>query len=92
MRKYEEIPSVTKIFLSITCDVCGKEYSGKDWEEVQEFRHIGFTGGYGSIFGDGKQYTLDICQHCLNELLGKYLVPLTRPVDKNLAYYKNTEL
>lgn len=75
MRKYVEITTTKNKCVSIVCDVCGKEYDiEKDWLETQEFTHIFFTGGYGSIFGDGDQYSCDICQHCLKEKLGDYLV------------------
>ena len=59
---------------SVICDVCGKEYDCKeDVMEVQEFYHIAFKGGYGSIFGDGLAVKLDICQGCLKAKLGEYL-------------------
>lgn len=38
--------------------------------EVQEFVHIEFRGGYGSVFEDMGSFELDICQHCLKERLG----------------------
>ena len=74
MRHYIDIQTVQKQLSEITCDICGKKYStDKDWQEIQEFVHIAFVGGYGSIFGDGEKYECDICQHCLKRLLGKYL-------------------
>ena len=61
--------------VSITCDECKKEF---DWEEdtmaIQEFHHIRFTGGYGSIFGDGSTMKADICQNCVKKLLGSCLI------------------
>jgi hypothetical protein len=71
------IPETTKEeVVSITCDVCKKvfKYSDKmsmDTLEIQEFTHIGFTGGYQSVFGDMVKLELDICQHCLKEKLGE---------------------
>jgi len=63
--------------VSVTCDICNKTYQfdkqSNDIFEIQEFTHISFTGGYGSIFGDGDEIRLDICQHCLQEKLGQYL-------------------
>jgi len=63
--------------VSITCDICNKIYidsiENNDILEIQEFTHINFTGGYGSIFGDGDEIKLDICQHCLKEKLGQYI-------------------
>ena len=76
MKEYTEI-NVTKSFVtSITCDVCKKTYFEEllpDVVERQEMVSIKFTGGYGSIFGDGDTFELDICQHCFKEKLGEYL-------------------
>lgn len=70
-----EVPS------EITCDICGKTYNmdrnenePEDDFEIQEFHHINFTGGYTSVFGDENKVTCDICQHCLKEKLGQYLI------------------
>ena len=68
--KSHVVEEVTKI----KCDVCGKEYEIDDAFEIQEFVHIEQTGGYGSVFGDGTQIHLDMCQHCMKEKLGEYLV------------------
>jgi len=67
----EEIP------VSITCDVCKKEYfydEPNSCMETQEFHVIRLTGGYGSVFGDGSFVKGDICQHCLKEKLGEFLI------------------
>lgn len=70
-----------KEIVSITCDKCGKLYdSGSDSSEIQEFHHINFRGGYGSVFGDGTQVNCDLCQHCLHMMLGDYC----RCVDEEL--------
>lgn len=53
------------------CDKCHKQYD-IDTYEAQEFHHIHFTGGYGSIFGDGVEVECDLCQHCLKEFIGCY--------------------
>ncbi len=74
-----EIQKVERtVSLKIKCDVCGKEYSllDKDTDdnlEAQEFTRIEFEAGYGTIFEDGEEYELHMCQHCLKEKLGKYL-------------------
>lgn len=65
-----------KIQDSITCDVCKKTYRDEtkdDWIETQEFHHIRFVGGFGSVFGDSVPMKADICQHCLKKLLGEYI-------------------
>lgn len=59
--------------VGISCDICKKTYDSDDWEEVQEFHHIRFIGGYGSVFGDGCTVSLDVCQYCLKKMIGKYL-------------------
>lgn len=59
------------------CDKCGRKITLNavnkckqlDVIEWQEFYHINFEGGYGSIFGDGEVVRVDLCQHCLKEIL-----------------------
>ena len=66
----------------LICDICKKtfhadetKYDNNDWMEVQEFHHVRFTGGPGSIFGDGYVIECDICQRCLKSFIkGKYRV------------------
>ncbi len=78
---YEDIPSIRKQLKSIQCDKCKKEFQNDDdIFEIQEFHHVRFEGGYGSVFGDGDIIECDICQHCLKELIGNYY----RTVDINL--------
>jgi hypothetical protein len=68
MKKY--IADSKKYFKmdSIICDRCKKEYT--DPLEIQEFQSFDFTGGYGSVFGDMNKVECDLCQYCLNELIG----------------------
>ena len=58
---------------SITCDVCKNTIPLDDFVELQEMVFIEFIGGYGSVFGDGDQVTLDMCQHCFKEKLGEFV-------------------
>jgi len=44
------------------CDKCEKEVT--DRFEKQEMVCINFTGGYGSVFGDGLRFKLQLCQDC----------------------------
>jgi len=77
MIKYKNKKVKRQIATSIICDVCKKEYSYKndsDIFEIQEFQHINFIGGYGSVFGDGALMKLDICQHCIKEKLGEFFI------------------
>ena len=73
MKQYtkEKKDMYVKKLLSCTCDICKKEYID-DTFEFQEMLHIHNTGGYGSIFGDGDDIDLDICQHCLNNIITKF--------------------
>lgn len=74
MRVYEEktVTEVQKTCVKLQCDVCKKEFDKDDWMEIQEFHHIDFTGGYGSVFGDGYDIQCDICQHCLLKMITGY--------------------
>lgn len=63
------------IFQKVTayiCDCCHKEYT--DDFEMQEFLCYHNTGGYGSVFGDGVEMNVDLCQHCVNKLLGEFMI------------------
>lgn len=58
----------------VVCDRCHREMGAeKNDFELQERTAIRFRGGYGSVFGDGNLVEADICQHCLKEVLEKYL-------------------
>ena len=74
MKLYETIIQETEILKSIKCDVCEKEYDDiDDILELQEFLEWENSCGYNSIFGDGNRISIDICQHCQKNLLGKYI-------------------
>lgn len=57
------------------CDRCGREAAAGDTNELEaeEFVSIERVGGYSSIFGDGNLISVDICQHCLKDVLGEWL-------------------
>ncbi len=67
----EEKP-VEKV-IGIVCDKCKKEYYYENNLETDEFVFLSFTGGYSSIFGDGKKVEVDICQHCLKEITKDFI-------------------
>lgn len=71
MRFFEEkiIQEPQLICVKLQCDVCKKEFTADDFIEVQEFHHINFVGGYGSVFGDESHIQCDICQRCLFEMI-----------------------
>jgi hypothetical protein len=57
----------------LICNRCGKSVDPEvDWIDWQESYSIRFTGGFGSLFGDGARIECDLCQHCLKELIGPY--------------------
>jgi antitoxin CcdA len=56
----------------LSCDRCGLRV-GRDDPVFQEFTSIDHLCGYGSIFGDGSQLRLDLCQGCLKEVVGPWL-------------------
>ena len=77
MIKYKivKVTKEDKIAEVVVCDVCKKEFAYNDPKnnEIGEFLHIRFTGGWGSVFGDMGEFEMDICQHCLKEKLGQYI-------------------
>ena len=67
-----KIPATDGALSSITCDRCSQTWPA-DTVDAAEFTSIDFTCGYGSIFGDGSQVKLDLCQRCLKTALGLWL-------------------
>ena len=64
----------SEVISSFTCDKCGLVANGDtDHFEYQEFLSVSRFGGYGSVFGDGLQYEVDLCQSCVKDLLGDYV-------------------
>ena len=58
--------------IAVTCDVCKRRY--EEPTEIQGFIHVKKTGSDGSIFGDGTLIECDLCQHCLKDHLGEFLI------------------
>lgn len=72
MRNYKVVVKSINTCVSITCDVCKKEFD--DQMEIQEFASFGDRAGYGNVvFGDGTDYDIDMCQYCFKEKLGEYV-------------------
>lgn len=63
-----------KLVEATPCRRCQRDLS--DIEEHQESMHIQFRAGYGSVFGDGNVVTSTLCQYCVQEVLGPYLLIL----------------
>jgi hypothetical protein len=55
---------------SITCDRCGRSAANEPGDfEFAEYLSIKHNCGYGSIIGDETTLQVDLCQHCIKELL-----------------------
>lgn len=80
MWKYQEVTTHKKLCI---CNRCRREMSAhRSDPEYAETISISFRAGYGSVFGDGSLVEGHFCQHCVHELLGKYLhVTLDQPFD-----------
>ncbi len=62
----------------VVCDRCGAVMPA-DTAEFNESLSIDQRCGHGSVFGDGKQLRLDLCQTCVEEVLGPWL-RVTEPI------------
>lgn len=72
MRKYEYEERIEKVVSEWKCDVCGLDFleNENEGEEAVAFHKF---GGYSSIFGDGSEFYIDMCQHCFKKILGEYI-------------------
>ncbi len=59
------------VVTGFTCDRCSAKVDASDLTH-QEGHHIAFTGGYGSVFGDGSKVECDLCQDCLKAVIGDF--------------------
>ena len=77
MREYR--PRSVQELAACTCDRCQRHLTPEDsdWRERLSFDH---TGGLGSVYGDCNTVSLDLCQHCVQEVLGQWL-RITPPAD-----------
>lgn len=70
------------------CDSCQAKI-----EDTQETLHWRMTGGYFSIFGDGVQMELDLCQECIKTRLGnwqwKYPEVILKSILDNFSFVPN---
>lgn len=58
--------------VAVQCDDC-QRIDPLNELEAGEYLRIDFTGGYGSVFGDGNRVKADLCQHCLKTRMGSVL-------------------
>lgn len=63
-----------KILEATPCSRCQRDLG--DIEEHQESMCIQFRAGYGSVFGDGNVVAGTLCQYCVQEVVGPYLLIL----------------
>lgn len=77
MKKFEKQTYTRLVETEITCNRCRRVITLNDIVEWQEVTCIRFTGGFGSVFGDGLSFECDLCQRCLKETLGAHLVCTT---------------
>jgi len=66
--------TITQAVSACTCDRCGRRMSPDSADlEWQERLSVAYRGGFGSIFGDGCEISIDLCQHCVRDTLGAWL-------------------
>ena len=87
--KIKDVPPQSFV-KQIRCDRCSRESEDGEYEFF-EFTSIDYKAGYGSIFGDGNQVEIDLCQHCLKETLGEWL-RITEPTGQNSKIVKALDL
>ena len=66
--------------IELICDSCGLKAGVDEGYEFSEFIRIEHCCGYGAIHGDGKQLSIDLCQHCFANMCGDTLT-IIDPVD-----------
>ena len=57
-----------------TCGKCKKNWDEEDFVEQQECLYKRDVGGYGSVFGDGQEWSIRLCQNCAMDLLKQYII------------------
>lgn len=71
MRKYGIVEVKQRKLIEYTCSICERDLL-EDQLEGQEVFEFNQSCGYGSVFGDGAEVYIDLCQHCFKEHLGEY--------------------
>ena len=74
MIKYHDVCLPTQVVQYLICDKCKKKiYPNGDDLEWQEVFSYGGCGGYGSVFGDGREFEIQLCQDCFYKLIKPYM-------------------
>lgn len=55
------------------CDRCQRRLTSDEPGEWQERLSFDQSCGFDSVFGDDNTISLDLCQHCVREVLGQWL-------------------
>lgn len=72
MKHFEKV--IQQAVIKLTCDDCGLESTATEDYEFGEFISVNHRCGYGSTHGDGKQLSVDLCQHCFARRCGDVLI------------------
>ena len=67
MITYKTITQTERVEDKFYCDKC--KIAVTDPMELQESYKMYHYTGYGSVFGDGMEVRVDLCQHCLKDLI-----------------------
>lgn len=71
MREYR--PHTFQKLAACTCDRCQRRLTAEETGEWQERLSLDHSCGFDSVFGDGCTISLDLCQHCVRDVLGQWL-------------------
>lgn len=71
MRRYDLIEVKERRLVEWKCSICNLNFLA-DEMEAQEVFSFAQIGGFTSVFGDGAEVYIDLCQHCFKKRLGKY--------------------
>lgn len=73
MIETQQISQPATVIKALVCDCCGKRVEADDVMQMQETHQFRFTGGYGSVFGDGSSFACDLCDDCCLKLFKPYM-------------------
>lgn len=88
MKKYKTVK--LQEVSELICDSCGLKAHVNEGYEFSEFITIEHKCGYGAIHGDGKQFSIDLCQQCFADMCGDTL-SITDPLDNQEPEYSSED-
>jgi antitoxin CcdA len=74
----------------LICDGCGLQATADEGYEFGEFITINQQCGYDSIHGDGKQLSVDLCQHCFADMCNDTLTIIDPVYNQTADSSKNS--